>query len=243
MSGPSIDLEEKNPLGGLDRLATGIGLAIIAVFPTLAAAIFMPWKLAPLLVADEPSGRRGMVLAPGAYFVLSLVVILIFVGALVTPEMVRSNGGVIGPGLAFQVSEAAQQGDVWKTLSRIAPIFLIALLFGLIGRTLTRWAGDWWDLRVSLRASFYAIATSICWIIFSSLVIDSFKLFTGSHDLAQTLYAFNSVPILSLPAWVYFWCFRTGGSLSTLRAFTLTIAIFAMVLLFVIASGLLFARF
>lgn len=235
MSGPSIDLEDRNPLGGLDRLATGIGLAVIAVFPTLGAAIAQPWKLAPLLVADEPTGRRGMILAPGAYFVLSLAVILILVGSLVTPEIVRSNGGVIGPRLALEVSNAAQEGDVWKTLSRIAPIFILALCFGVLGRLLTRWAGPWWDLRVSLRASFYAIATAICWIILSSLAIDAIGLGIIDRALKQQLYTINTVPILLLPIWVYFWCFKSGGNLPTRKALALTGAMAAIIALGIVS--------
>lgn len=242
MSGPSIDLEDRNPLGGLDRLVTGIGLAMIAVFPTLAAAIVRPWKLAPLLIADEPDGRSGMILSPGAFFVLSLAVILILVGLLVTPEMVEVNGGLIGPRLALDVAGSAREGDIWKTLSQIAPIFLIALLFGVLGRVLTRWAGSWWDLRVSLRASFYAIAIAICWIILSSLAIDTVGVLHRDWGVTRFLYTVNTAPILALPVWVYFWCFKSGGNLSTTRALVLTAAMAIQVVLFVIISGWVISR-
>ncbi|GLQ20775.1 hypothetical protein ACFFUB_01810 [Algimonas porphyrae] len=237
MSGPNIDLEERNPLGGLDRLVTGAGLAIIAVFPTLFVAIFQPWKLAPLLIADDPDGRQGMILSPGAYFVLSLAVILVFVGSLVTPEIVQSNGGAIGPKLAVDVAAAAAEGDIWKTLSRIAPVFVAAVLFGILGRALTRFAGEWWDIRVSLRASFYAIATAICWIILSSLIIDAAGVAMEGWN-KQTLYDLNTIPILSLPMWVYFWCFRMGGSMSTFRALGLTAAMAVLILGFFLVFSL-----
>lgn len=237
MSGPNIDLEERNPLGGLDRLATGIGLAMIAVFPTLGAAIFTPWKLAPLVIADDPDGRQGMILSPGAYFVLSLVVVLVFVGSLVTPEIVQRNSGTIGPKLALDVASAAAEGDIWKTLSRIAPVFIVAVMFGVLGRMLTRFAGSWWNIRVSLRTSFYAVATAICWIILSSLLIDWIGLILGDREYRQDLYDMNAFPILFLPMWVYFWCFKTGGTMSAVRAMTLTVAMGVLIIGSIISLG------
>ena len=241
MSGPSIDLEERNPLGGLDRLATGVGLAILAVFPTLFSTLFLPWKLGPLLVADDPEGRRGMILAPGAYLILSLGVILIIVGSLVSPEYAQYDGGMIGPRLAADVSSAAKDGDVWLTLSRIAPIFIISIGFGAIGRLLTRWAGDWWDLRVSLRASFYALSTAICWIVLSSLAMDMVRRIQAKSELSATPPAILPLLVIGSVYWIYFWCFRSGGSPSIARSAALTAAMFLLtVLAFSGSAALLF---
>ncbi|MGB6230667.1 MAG: hypothetical protein WBF53_11150 [Litorimonas sp.] len=239
MSGPSIDLEERNPLGGLDLLATGIGLAVIAVFPTLLATLVAPWKLGPVLVADEPDGRRGMILSPGAYLVLSLAVVLVMVGSLVSPDVARNDGGLIGPRLAADVSSAARAGDVWLTLSRIAPVFIITLLFGVVGRGLTRWAGEWWDLRTSLRASFYAISTAICWIVLLSLGMDIAARLQSVPPASQRPPGLSPVLVIGSIYWIYFWCFRSGGGLTVRRALLLTLAMLGLSAAVMTAMGLL----
>ncbi|MGB3455398.1 MAG: hypothetical protein WBG08_14685 [Litorimonas sp.] len=239
MPGPSIDVEERNPLGGLDRLATGIGLAVIAVFPTLFATAFMPWKLGPLLADDPPDGREGLILAPGAYLVLSLGVVLVMVGSLVSPELARFDGGMIGPRLAAEVSAAAREGDVWKTLSRVAPVFVIAILFGAMGRSLTRWAGPWWTLRVSLRASFYAVSTFICWLVLSSLAVDAVRRAQAGTELSVTPPGVFNLLVAGSFFWVYFWCFRSGGGLSVGRSAVLTAAMFGLALGLAFLSSLL----
>ena len=243
MSGPSIDLEGRNPLGGLDRLATGIGLAVIAVFPTLAATLFTPWKLGPMLIADDPEGRRGMILSPGAYLILSLGVVLIMVGSLVTPEVASFDGGMIGPSLAADVSSAAREGDVWKVLSHVAPIFIIAIIFGVLGRTLTRWAGVWWDLRVSLRVAFYGLSTAVCLIVLSSLIMDRIRLANAATDLSVAPPTIMPLLVIGSIYWIYFWCFRSGGNLSTARSALLAVAMFVItVLFFSILALLIFAE-
>jgi len=70
MSGPNVDLEKPNAIGGIDRLVTNFALSVIAVFPTFWTCIAMPWRLRPLLEKDEPDGRMGMLLAPGGIDIL-----------------------------------------------------------------------------------------------------------------------------------------------------------------------------
>ena len=152
MSGPNLDLEKPNAIGGLDRLVTNIALAFIAVIPTFLTCISMPWKLRPLLDRDDPDGRMGMLLAPGAYFPLSLMIFFIIAAVLATPETLSNNGAFIGPGLAVAVQTAASEGNIWKIVATIMPIYGMAIFVGIIGTILKRWAGQDWTLRISLRA-------------------------------------------------------------------------------------------
>ena len=50
MSGPSVDLEKPNVIGGLDRLVTNFAISAIAVFPT-----FLTCVAKPSFVMGEPS--------------------------------------------------------------------------------------------------------------------------------------------------------------------------------------------
>ena len=69
-----VDVEEKNLVGGLDRLIINVGVAIMAVIPTFFYSILLPKKLGPLLSGDtEPDGRRGMLLGPGVFFFLTTI--------------------------------------------------------------------------------------------------------------------------------------------------------------------------
>ena len=71
MSGPSLDLEKPNLIGGLDKLVTNFAISAIAVVPTFLTCIVKPWRLRALIDQDLPDGRRGLLLGPGAYFPLS----------------------------------------------------------------------------------------------------------------------------------------------------------------------------
>lgn len=238
MSDPDIDLDNRNPLGGLDSLATGAALAVVAVIPTLMACILTPWKLVSMLNDAPNLGRRGLLLAPGAYFVLALATILIFVGFTASESTIARDGSLIGPGFARGVSDAASEGNVWKTLSRIAPIFIFAIFLGVIGRGLTRWAGSWWSLRTSLRASFYIVATFLSCIILLGAFFEWVGVLIENRALAHSLYSMSGVPNIILPVWMYAAFFKFGGGISWSRALVLAVAIFVMLILCVLIIGL-----
>jgi len=239
MSGPQIDLEDKNAIGGLDRIVTHISLAIVATFPTFVACIFTPWRLIPQLTIEEPDGRQGYLLSPGAYFPIGLTIMLLIASALTNEDTLASNGGTIGPRMAVDVAEAASAGNLWKTLSIIAPLYFIAILAGVAGKALTRWAGPWWTLKTSMRAAFYQMTTSISWIILSSAVIDLIGVSTDIPGLWHLLYQVNTIPIFGIALWMYFWFFKRGGNQSTLRAILLSCAIIGMIGAMVVATNFL----
>lgn len=230
MSGPDIDTNEKNAIGGIDRFVLNIALTALSVFPTLYALIATPWRLTPLLLTQEPDGRRGMLLGPGVFFVASITVTMLAAGLFATPETMANNVGLVGPAYSKSVSTAVAQGDAWRVAALIGPIYVLAVVIGALGRALGRLVGPSWTLQASLRASFYQMAASICWIIASSTIIDAIGL-AGGQQLSQQLYIANAAPILALPVWQYFWFFRRAGDLSKMRATGL-----ALLMLFMIAG-------
>jgi len=231
MSGPSIDLEKPNAIGGLDKLVTNFAISAIAVIPTVLTCIVMPWRLTPLLDTEDPDGRIGMLLAPGAFFPLSLMVSFLLAGLLSTPETVSTNGAFIGPALALSVLSAASEGDIWKIIATIMPIYGVAVILGLVGMCLKPWAGQSWTLRVSLRAAFYIIATLISWMILTGAVIDLIRLSTNNHDLVSALYSFLVIPTAASVIWMYFWFFHNRGSITRTRSGILSVGMLGLILL------------
>ena len=228
MSGPNIDLEKPNAIGGLDRLVTNFALSAIAVFPTFWTCIAMPWRLRPLLDRDDPDGSMGMLLAPGAFFPLALMVSFLMGAALSTPETVSNNGSFIGPDLAVSVQSAASKGDIWKIIATVMPLYGASIYIGLLGVTLKRWTHQAWTLRVSLRAAFYVMAVLISWIILTTAIIDLIWLKTGKNDIFQTSFLFVTIPALGFFFWIYFWFFRNDGAVSKIRSAALTLSMFGL---------------
>lgn len=238
MSGPSLDFEKPNLIGGLDRLVTNFAISAIAVFPTFFTCIAKPWRVRPLLDRDDPDGRMGMLLAPGAFFPLALMVSFIIAAVLATPETINTNGSYIGPDLAVAVQSAASEGNVWKIIATIMPIYGMAVFFGLLTTTLKPWAGQDWTLRVSLRAALYIIAVLTSWMILVTAVADLIQLSTGSYESASLIYKIVIAPTLGTIFWMYFWFFRNNGAVSKLRSAALSLAIAGLI--FGVLAGLNF---
>jgi len=212
MASPIIDMEHRDIVGGLDRMVTDFAMAMIAVFPTLATLVATPWKLVPILKSEKREGRSGFLLYPGVFFILSLTIILLIAAFATTSDTLASNSGRIGPQLAVEVANAASEGQIWKSLSNIAPLYVLAVAIGMLGSLLKRWAGDWWTILVSLRAGFYLVSAVVSWIILSSVIIDRVKVATNNPELGMLLYNFNTIPIFALWVWIYFWMFKEGGA-------------------------------
>lgn len=239
MSGPDLDLEKPNAIGGLDKLVTNFALSVIAVFPTFFACVVMPWRLTPLLERDNPDGRKGILLTPGAYFPLCLLVAFIVAALLATPETLSSNNSFIGPDLAVSVQNAASEGNVWKIVAIIMPIYGTAILMGVLGTCLKPWAGEGWTLRVSLRAAFYVTATMISWLLLSSALLDWMRVSSGSMTLPSYVYLFLLVPTISWIVWIYYWFFRNDGARSQARSRALAFGMLGLIAALFIVTDLL----
>ena len=239
MSGPSLDLEKPNAIGGLDRLVTSFALSIIAVIPTFFTCITRPWRLKPLLEGDDPDGRIGTLLAPGAYFPLALILSFTLAAILATPETLAYNGSFIGPDLAVSVQSAAAEGNVWKIISTIMPIYGMAVFLGLLGTCLKPWAGESWSLRVSLRAAFYVIGTLTSWLILTTAVIDLIRLSTGSNDIPSLLYSLIIFPTVGALIWMYAGFHYDQETVSRRRSGVLGAATFGLLMAVIFAMDVL----
>ncbi|MCI5045421.1 MAG: hypothetical protein MRY72_12045 [Aquisalinus sp.] len=237
MPEPSLELDKPNAVGALDRLTTNVAMSLVCVVPTFFMCLVKPWRLSALIRMDDPSGRSGMLLAPGAYFPLAMLVSLMAGALLTTPEIANNSGAFLGPALALSIQSALAEGDVWKTIAIVMPIFGFAVLAGSLGLVLKKWAHQDWTLRTSLRAVFYVTATLVSWIILSTAALDLIRISSGNADLVNTLISLIPLPTLGLVFWMYLWFFRNGGALSLVRSGILSLAMIAIKIVSVIALG------
>lgn len=238
MDEPSLDLEKPNAVGALDRITTNVAISLIAVVPTFLTCILAPWRLSDLLNRDDPEGRSGMLLAPGAFLPLSLLLSMISGALLTTPEIAKNSGAFLGPNLALSIQSAVSDGDVWRAVGIIMPIYVFAVLAGSLGFLLKWWSHRDWTLRVSLRAVFYVLGAFVSWVILSTSVIDMVRASTQDPQLVGTLTMLITTPALGLIYWMYFWFFRNGGELSLIRSGLLSGAMMALLLFAIVLMGI-----
>ena len=231
MSGPDIDLEKPNVLGGLDRLATHSAIAILAVFPTFLTCVFRPSRLRPLIDKIEPDGRKGVLLSPGVFFFVALFVAFIIAAMMSTPETINYNGSYIGPDLAVSVQKAASEGNIWKLIGTILPIYGATIMLGLLGMILKPFAKQDWSLQTSIRAAFYVMGVLISWMLLTTAVIDLVQLKAENGKDMSFLYGFAVVPAIATFVWMYTGFFRQGGTISWVRSGVLALAMFALIFL------------
>ena len=229
MSGPDIDLEKPNVLGGLDRLATQTAIAILTVFPTFLTCVFRPSRLRPLIDKIEPDGRKGVLLSPGVFFFVALFVAFIIAAMMSTPETINYNGSYIGPDLAVSVQKAASEGNIWKLIGTILPIYGATIMLGLLGMILKPFAKQDWSLQTSIRAAFYVMGVLVSWMLLTTAVIDLIQLKAESGKNMSFLYGFAVVPAIATFLYMYAGFFRHGGALSWLRSILLAIAMFGLI--------------
>ena len=225
---PEIGTEQKNIVGALDKFVENMALAILNTFSTFFILIVTPWRVSLLLQKQRPDGREGVLLGAGVFFALSTVLVMVVAGLSVTPEIVATNSGVIGPAYAKRVAQAVSDGEIWRVVSAIGPIYLSAIFFGVCGYLLRRAAGPKWTLSVSLRASFYQVASWVVWTIATSAIIDPIGLAYGG-EVASDLYTINALPVFVLPIWQYYWFFKTVNGLSVTRSLSLSLAMTAII--------------
>ena len=229
MSGPDIDLEKPNVLGGLDKLATHSAVAILAVFPTFLTCVCRPSRLRPLIDNIEPEGRKGVLLSPGVFFFVALFVAFIIAAMMSTPETINYNGSYIGPDLAVSVQKAASEGNIWKLIGTILPIYGATIMLGLLGVILKPFAKQDWSLQTSIRAAFYVMGVLVSWMLLTTAVIDLIQLKAESGKNMSFLYGFAVVPAIATFLYMYAGFFRHGGALSWLRSILLAIAMFGLI--------------
>ena len=197
-----VDVEEKNLVGGLDRLIINVGVAIMAVIPTFFYSILLPKKLGPLLSGDtEPDGRRGMLLGPGVFFFLTTILTMLLLN-LMKPEASAESSTVETDVASSAVREASfsfgrkigqiqrgiyenmVDGNIWSAIVFAVPIYLFAVYLGVIGGIIFNRVSDKWTYKDSMGAGLYVIAS---WILF--LIVSIFILFGVIPTIDATLRA------------------------------------------------------
>lgn len=136
----------------IDGTVTQLALAALMLLPTVLACVFWPRVLAPMIRAIEPDGRRGMFLAPGTFFLISVLTSLLLAAVLLA-----DSGGVMAK-VGTDVSEAATEGQVWQVATMLLPLFLGATslgLFAFVAGLLTRVPE--WTVVAAVRSGFYAL--------------------------------------------------------------------------------------
>ncbi|MEM8785988.1 MAG: hypothetical protein AAGF19_09055, partial [Pseudomonadota bacterium] len=141
------DVGKSNALGTLDRVVTNIALGMIAIIPTFIVGLVWPRRLAPLIMADQDEGRDGMLLAPGLFFLFSLITLHLAIAIFQPLWAPIAENDTMGSGLAAAVFEAMREGNVWKTAMAMAPIYLFALSASVAGLILRPIAGVEWTLK------------------------------------------------------------------------------------------------
>lgn len=144
----------RRTLGVIDGTLTQLALAALMLLPTALACLFWPRALAPMVPAIEQNGRRGVFLAPGTFFLIGTLAIV-----LASAIFLKDAGGAVVD-IGTQVGEAASEGRVWQIAATILPFFLAANLIGIIsvlaGRIVRM---PQWTLEAGVRSGFYAFLT------------------------------------------------------------------------------------
>lgn len=150
--------EEKNVIGGLDRLLMNVGMAFIALIPTYIYLIFKPKALCSLLKDEESDGRQGLKLGPAVTFIFTILVLLaigyLFRG--VGGSEVAADGQEIArKGIRAAVSE----GNFWRSIILSLPLYLAALVLGVLFHFSHRIIRKQSDLRQAVGVGFYILST------------------------------------------------------------------------------------
>lgn len=236
------EFENRNVIGGLDRLILNIGLAVLAVVPTFIMITVMPWRAATLLSGDQPEGRKGAILGPGVFFVGALTASVLLTG-LINPsdaataaeaasDALSSDDQPASAGVRSRLMAAMIEGDVWKAASVLFPFFIvgcgIAAISSGIGSLMLRVSA--WTLRAATGAGLYYLTTMII-LILAITTIEDFIL-PEDPDSIQTAILGLSVlglGVFMLP-WQFFWFFKgytnVRAHISGIHAITLSLTIF-----------------
>ncbi len=217
-------MSERNVFGAFDRLVTTAAMILAVVAPTALIGLLAPWKLAPMVWREEPSGRRGPFLSPGLFFVVAITGAVFLAGATYPhgPADEQSSPGqeledratFFGLSESLQLARAVAEGEFSKALLVISPVFLFAVFGACVSMAVRPMVGPNWTMTVSIRAWFYfiGIAISVIFTIFAIL-----QLFVDPR--ASNVTFSGDLPMLVVFLYFFTSIFRTGLELSLIRAF------------------------
>lgn len=140
----------RRTLGVIDGTLTQIALAIVLLMPTIITILTRPRQLTKQIDDLPGTGHMGAVLAPGPFFTLG------FLSILIVASFQQSNGVMIS--LGADVRAATREGEFWRVASLVAPVFFAAIFLGLIFfASAFVWRLKRRSLTASLRAGLYAL--------------------------------------------------------------------------------------
>lgn len=215
MNGPElIEDNKESAIGAVDRLATNIGIAVLAVIPTLIILIIAPWRTAPLLGDGARAGRRGFILAPGAFFLFTVLTMLMIVAissppGAVDPDAAQTSvsiGVVLGPEEAANVAAALREGDAWGAFWVVVPIYFFVVFTGAVTSWATFIVGPAWTIATAVRASFYYFGASLSLFMMVVLAANRFE---PVREALPILSPVMTGATILLAAWLYNWFFRS----------------------------------
>jgi len=183
-----LENEEKNVLGGIDRLLVNFGMAFIAIMPTYFYLIFKPKAMCYMLRGEEADGREGLKLGPGITFIFTIFVIM-GVG-----YFLRDTTGTpiaadeIAPkrnGLRAAVSE----GNFWRTILLSLPMYFGALYFGVLFHISHRVLRQTSNLTLAVGVGLYIVSIFLLFGIVGTGLVRSLIGDVGEDDGAVLFYA------------------------------------------------------
>ena len=230
-----VNLPEKSFAATIDALLVNTGLTIFAMIPSMLAAIFTPWRLAPLLGGEHPDGRKGLILGPGIYFVLTTITLLgiasLVSGSLDTAELAASGDA---DNIMHKVRLAIAEGDVQKATMAILPVYLIGLGFGAIGSIVLRLAGPLWTPRLAIGAGLYSWASILLVAAIAVILSVSLDYFEFAEAESIGFILMLSLPVLIVP-WQHFWFLRVRIGKSILVSIGLSVLLVTALLAALVA--------
>lgn len=142
----------RRTLGVIDGTLTELSFGVIGLIPTLLTVLIRPRMLRTQTAAVQDEGRSGFLLAPGPFFVIGLFVGLIAASLAAS----RADGALVSMG--ENVASAAGAGQFWQAASIAAPLFVAALVLGvLFAGTGLVWRLPGRSLIAGLRAAQYGL--------------------------------------------------------------------------------------
>nr|WP_281719626.1 hypothetical protein [Nitrosomonas nitrosa] len=174
----------------IDRTITRISLALIALFPTLLAVLLRPSQLRCRLNLDRNDDQSKFLLAPGPFFLLGMLSALI--GASFMAD--RASGAVIAIG--EEVAVAARAGQFWQIASVALPLFITAIVFGLVNFLVAQgWQLNTRSLASNLRAAQYGLLGILTIVFVAEPVSNLFG--SGGNNMV-----FEPVVYVMVGAWI-----------------------------------------
>jgi hypothetical protein len=214
------DLLERNAFGSFDRLVINAAITVASIVPTVVTGLVLPWKLTSLICTEQPSGRKGLLLSPGLFFIVAILGSVFLAGASYTPPAKEINTqqssdtrtSFFGLQESIDVARAVSDGQFSKAFLVITPLFLVAVFCASVSLLARPLLGVNWTITTAIRCWLYAlgVAVGLIFIMFAAL-----EFFDYRHETNKPLS--GDVPMLVFFIYYFASIFTKGFKASLLR--------------------------